>query len=111
MALCTSASGQSVSNVINTVLPKYPFYQIVHSGMVILSKPDPEIYVLATELLSLTPSSCLVIEDSISGVQSGIAAGCDVVYISNSDDFPSQIPKGVVKLKSLSELPTFLGLV
>jgi len=111
MALCTSASGQSVSNIINTVLPKYLFDQIVHSGMVNLSKPDPEIYVLATELLSLTPSSCLVVEDSISGVQSGIAAGCDVVYISNSDDFHSQIPKDVVKLESLSELPTFLGLV
>ncbi len=42
-------------------------------------KPNPESYLLAAARLSVPPARCLVIEDSLSGVKAGVAAGCQVV--------------------------------
>jgi len=46
---------------------------------VVQHKPNPEPYLLAASRLSVPPERCLVIEDSISGVKSGRAAGCHVI--------------------------------
>jgi beta-phosphoglucomutase-like phosphatase (HAD superfamily) len=45
-------------------------------------KPDPEIYLLVAKELGCSPSECLVIEDSPTGVQAGLNAGMNVVAIS-----------------------------
>ncbi len=42
-------------------------------------KPDPEPYVLACARLGVPPARCVVVEDSLAGVSSGRAAGCEVV--------------------------------
>ena len=45
-------------------------------------KPDPEIYLLAAQKLDVPPQDCLVLEDSPTGVQAGLAAGMNVVAIA-----------------------------
>jgi HAD superfamily hydrolase (TIGR01509 family) len=42
-------------------------------------KPSPEPYLLACQRLGVPPARCLVVEDSLSGVRAGVAAGCTVV--------------------------------
>ncbi len=42
-------------------------------------KPNPEPYLLACQRLGVPPARCLVVEDSLSGVRAGVAAGCTVV--------------------------------
>jgi HAD superfamily hydrolase (TIGR01509 family) len=42
-------------------------------------KPDPAPYLLAARRLSVPPGRCVVVEDSVSGVISGKAAGCSVI--------------------------------
>jgi beta-phosphoglucomutase-like phosphatase (HAD superfamily) len=49
-------------------------------------KPDPEIYLLAAELLQVEPSGCIVFEDSYSGVEAGRAAGMKVIGLSTTHD-------------------------
>jgi len=44
-------------------------------------KPDPEIYLLVSRELGISPEECLVIEDSPTGVKAGLAAGMDVVAV------------------------------
>jgi len=44
-------------------------------------KPDPEPYLLACERLGVSPAATVVIEDAMSGVVSGEAAGCVVVAV------------------------------
>ena len=39
------------------------------------SKPDPEVFLKAAELLGLPPETCLVVEDALSGVQAAHAGG------------------------------------
>ncbi|ALH94730.1 HAD family hydrolase [Acinetobacter equi] len=44
-------------------------------------KPDPEIYLNALSYFQLQPKDCLIIEDSLIGVQAAHAAGIDVIAI------------------------------
>jgi beta-phosphoglucomutase-like phosphatase (HAD superfamily) len=41
----------------------------------IAGKPAPDLYLLAAKKLNLPPGKCIVIEDSISGIQSAHSAG------------------------------------
>ncbi len=45
-------------------------------------KPDPEIYLLAAQKLEVQPQDCLVLEDSPSGVRTGVAAGTNVIAVA-----------------------------
>ncbi len=47
-------------------------------------KPHPQPYLRTAERLSLDPSSCLVVEDSINGVRSAVDAGCTVAGLTTS---------------------------
>lgn len=47
-------------------------------------KPAPDIFLKAAEDLNVTPGQCLVIEDAISGVAAGKAAGAKVLALTTS---------------------------
>ena len=42
------------------------------------SKPAPDVYLAAAAALAVSPSRCLVVEDTITGVTAGVAAGATV---------------------------------
>jgi len=42
-------------------------------------KPHPDIFLYAAKKMNVAPAECLVIEDSVGGVQAGIAAGMTVI--------------------------------
>lgn len=66
-----------------------PFFETIVTGEDIHhGKPDPEPYVLTASKLDLSVSECIVIEDSINGVLSGKAAGCQVIAITTT--FPRE---------------------
>lgn len=48
---------------------------------VVNTKPSPEIYIKMIEMLGVKPYECLVIEDSLHGVQSAVMAGLPVLSI------------------------------
>lgn len=45
-------------------------------------KPDPEIYLLMAKALQVEPSELVVVEDSLSGVRAGLAAGASVLAVA-----------------------------
>jgi sugar-phosphatase len=45
------------------------------------SKPDPEGFLRAAELLGIDPADCVVFEDSGAGIQAGLAAGMRVIGV------------------------------
>lgn len=108
IALCTSASESSVNFILDQVIPTNVFEVVVHSGHVSRAKPDPEIYTKAVEALKIVAENCLVIEDSISGVESGLKAGCPVVLL-NQEKIPENLPVGKVQtVQSLRDLLRFV---
>ncbi|MEM1096484.1 MAG: HAD family phosphatase [Bacteroidota bacterium] len=48
------------------------------------AKPHPEPYLTAASRLGIRPERCLVLEDSISGIRSAVAAGMTVVALTTS---------------------------
>ncbi|CAI5994481.1 unnamed protein product [Closterium sp. NIES-65] len=58
-------------------------------------KPDPTIYKIAAHRLGVPPSSCLVVEDSVIGLQAALGAGmrCVITYMpsTKSQDFTGAV--------------------
>lgn len=51
------------------------FDAIADGTMITRSKPDPEVFLKAAQLLGEAPEDCLVVEDAVAGVQAGKAVG------------------------------------
>lgn len=60
------------------------FDAIVNGDMVALRKPAPDIYLMASELLELDPSECVVIEDALPGVEAARAAGTSLICLATT---------------------------
>lgn len=52
---------------------------VFSADMVERGKPHPDIFLLAAQRMDIPPSSCVVIEDSPSGVRAGVAAEMTVI--------------------------------
>ena len=48
------------------------------------SKPDPEVFLKASEFLTIEPAFCLVVEDAKAGIEAAIAAGMDSAAIGDA---------------------------
>lgn len=60
--------------------------QVIVSGEDVRNpKPSPEPYTLAARMLRLPAERITVVEDSVSGVASAVAAGCDVFVFDPND--------------------------
>jgi HAD superfamily hydrolase (TIGR01509 family) len=80
-------------------LPEDTFAAVVAGDDVAHGKPHPEPYLLAAELLRVSPGDCIAIEDSPTGASSAQAAGCRVVAVPLQVRFP--FGAGVQQLRSL----------
>lgn len=54
---------------------------IVDGHNVERSKPDPQVFLLASERLGVPPAGCVVVEDAESGVTAALTAGMKVVGV------------------------------
>jgi len=101
IALVTASSGR----LMRAVLKRFPvgiFDTTVSYDDVKRSKPDPEPYLLASKTLGVNITNCVVLEDSLTGVQSGLSAGAQVIGIPHLVKIPSNPNLRVVE--SLSEI-------
>ncbi len=62
------------------------FDAIVDGNDVTHAKPDPEVFLLAAEKLRVTPENCVVVEDSLAGIQAANIAGMTSVGIGSPEN-------------------------
>lgn len=84
LALASGSSHAVIKEVLALGQLQRFFRVVVSVQDVGRNKPAPDIFLLAASRLGVSPSECVVIEDSIVGVQAGRAAGMDVIAITNS---------------------------
>ena len=60
------------------------FESVIASEDVSVGKPNPEVFLKAANLLGLSPSSCLVIEDSPHGIEAGQRAGMKTLALTTT---------------------------
>lgn len=89
MAVGTSAPAVNLDFVLDSLNIRSFFDVLVNESMVSKGKPDPEVYQIASEKLGFTPAQCVVIEDSVFGLQAGLAAGTKVIGITTT--FPAEM--------------------
>lgn len=78
------------------------------------SKPFPDVYLAAAAALGIQPARCAVVEDTVTGVAAGVAAGCTVFGYSPPEaghDAPEALrAAGAVRIfVAMRELPHLLG--
>ena len=63
------------------------FFDAVSDGNNITrSKPDPEVFTKAAQMLGLEPSACLVVEDAHAGVEAAVNGGFDCAAMGDAKD-------------------------
>ena len=106
LAIASSTKTETVTKQLTDAGIVDFFTLIVGGNMVSRSKPAPDIFLKATELLKVEPGECFVIEDSYNGIKAAYAAGIPVVMVP--DLLP---PTEETKEKTVAILPSLLSLV
>jgi len=75
----------------------------------VLSKPDPEPYVLGLRKFGASADNCLVVEDSRRGLQAALAAGIDCAIVHNDFTASHDFTGASHLLNSIAEVPGILG--
>ncbi|GIL50218.1 hypothetical protein Vafri_6325 [Volvox africanus] len=85
LAVCSAATKSSVVFTLKNLLGEGRFQGLdcfLAGDDVDKKKPDPKIYRVAAERLGLSPAECVVVEDSMIGLQAATGAGmrCIITY-------------------------------
>ncbi|MCK5693873.1 MAG: HAD-IA family hydrolase [Bacteroidales bacterium] len=85
LAVASSADPPKVETNLEEIgIPASTFGTVVTGLDIEHKKPSPDIFLKAAENLGVDASECLVIEDAISGVAAGKAAGAKVLALTTS---------------------------
>ncbi|MDO4813800.1 MAG: HAD family phosphatase [Gemella sp.] len=98
VAVASSSSLHHIKNNLEkTDVEKY--IDVLTSGQEVKhGKPAPDVFLLAAERLGVKPEECLVLEDSIFGVEAGYRAGAKVIMVPDSVQPTEEAKKQVYKI-------------
>jgi len=71
-------------------------------------KPNPEMFMHAASTEGVAPEQCLVVEDSKSGLEAGLAANMEVVFYDTHGDLPATQNPKVKPINSFETVLSFL---
>lgn len=108
-AVATSTARQ----MANTMLKKAGVYEcfdaFAYGDMIDRGKPAPDIFLKAAEEMHVPIKECLVLEDSIAGVEAGKAAGGYIIHIPDIVVVPEEVKSGITaQMNSLEEVIAWL---
>jgi len=78
-----ASSSKNAARVLELLQINDLFDAVVDGTMIVNSKPDPEIFILAAHKLQLQPNECVVFEDAEAGVEAALAAGMKCVGVGD----------------------------
>ncbi len=82
---------------------------LVTASEVVNKKPDPEIFLKASQKAGVSPDMCLVVEDAVSGVTAARRAGMKCIAVTTSFDRQTLLDAGAdTVVDDLSSLPELL---
>jgi HAD superfamily hydrolase (TIGR01509 family) len=85
MAVASSADPVKVYINLEEIGLESKLFQAIVTGLdIVHKKPAPDIFLKAARLVGADPACCLVVEDAISGVRAGNAAGARVLALTTS---------------------------
>jgi len=103
-AIVSSGLHEGLDNKLNVLGIRKYFSVIVSGSDVKEHKPSPEPYLYAIKKLGLSPRNCVVIEDSLTGVQAGQSAGCKVIGFTQYNNSEEPLIGVVATIKNWDEI-------
>jgi beta-phosphoglucomutase len=85
LKIALASSSKNAPAVIELLRIGKEFDAVVDGTMVVHSKPDPEIFLLAASMLNVAPKDCLVFEDAEAGVEAAVRAGMKCIGVGSPD--------------------------
>lgn len=72
--IALGSASKNAKTILNQVNIEHYFNAIVDGNDVSKAKPDPEVFLIAAQLLNIAPEHCIVFEDSVAGVEAANVA-------------------------------------
>ena len=83
-AVASSAPQENIDLLLDELGMRHYFVALC-AGHKLPSKPDPALFLLAASILGLPPGRCLVIEDSLAGVEAAHRAGMKCLAVASTN--------------------------
>lgn len=110
MAVASSSQRKIVLHHLEDAGIKDYFSVIVGGDMIEKSKPEPDIYLRACELLEVKPEECIALEDSRNGLLAATSAGCNTIMVPDLWEGDEEIHKLLYnKVNALSDVIKILN--
>jgi HAD superfamily hydrolase (TIGR01509 family) len=79
--VASSSAPQRIERSLRTtgLIDYFPSDALFSATMVARGKPAPDLFLYAADRMGVAPSDCIIIEDSLPGVQAAVAAGIPVL--------------------------------
>ena len=103
VALASSSRRGVVKATLDALGLADAFTVTVSGDEVARGKPDPEIFLLAARRLGVRPSACIVVEDSLHGMQAAALAGMRVIGVASPFTAGTELPAELV-VRSVDEI-------
>ena len=105
MAVATSTERPLAEKMLKREGVYEYFHAMAFGDMVERSKPYPDIFLEAAKLMEVPIENCLVLEDSVAGVEAGKAAGGYIIHIPDVLQVPKNVKTGITaEMKNLKEV-------
>lgn len=98
--MAIGSSSKNVSIILKRLGLEDFFDKISDGNNISKSKPDPEVFVVAAEMLNLSAKDCLVVEDVEAGIEAAEAGGFDSAGLGEA----SKYNKTTYKLNNFKEI-------
>ncbi len=82
--LAIGSSSKNALYILDRLGIRDMFEAVSDGNLISKSKPDPEVFVLASKLIGLAPKDCVVVEDAVAGIQAGCSANMDTIAIGDA---------------------------
>jgi beta-phosphoglucomutase len=83
IALALGSASKNAMTILGKIGLLYIFDAIVDGTRVSKAKPDPQVFLTGAAMLGVEPSSCVVFEDAIAGIEAAHRAGMKCVGIGS----------------------------
>ena len=100
LKIAIGSSSKNTPAILKRVGLDNYFDAVVDGNDIQKSKPNPEVFLLAANVLGITPNDCLVVEDADAGVEAAITGNMDVLAVGAA----ASNPKATYSAKNLIDL-------
>ncbi len=111
LPICVASSGPpekiQLTLSVTSLLPRFAG-RIFSAVEVTRGKPHPDLFLHVARQMGVAPTACVVVEDSVRGVQAAVAAGMQVFGYADLTDAAVLIANGARVFRSMDELTQLL---